>query len=194
MLKQNISHLAGSFSAQIRDPAKAQPAVCLNTEKWQRGCGVETAFHSSALQLGLLTSEIILLKYMNSRNSHSNLKLLYHWFLILLPNFICCFDLSNFQLTLATSTINVFSCRKLRRSSLMYQWLMRTTVLFFPFPSIILSTRASAETKETSEKETSEKPKRIYPPDLWMCCQQFLTAYGENLKRLKVSSYISALL
>lgn len=82
---------------------------------------METAFHSPALQLGLLTSDIILLKYRNSRNSHSNLKLLEHWFLILVPSLIYCFDLSHFQLTLSTATINVFSCRNLTRSALMYQ-------------------------------------------------------------------------
>lgn len=193
MLKQSISCPAGSFSAEVRDLAEAQPAACLNTEKWQRGCAVETAFHSSALQLSLLTSEIILLKYRNSRNSHSNLKLLEQWLLILVPSLICCFDFSNFQLTPATATINVFSCGNLRRSSLMYQWLMRTAVLFFPFSSITLSVRASAGTKETSEKEvSSEKPKRIYSPGRWMCCQQFLAAHGQNLKWLEVSSYISS--
>lgn len=82
---------------------------------------METDFHSSALQLGLLTSEIILLKYRNSRNSHSNLKLLEHWFLILVTSLIFCFDLSLFQLNLVTATINVSSCRNLRRSALMHQ-------------------------------------------------------------------------
>lgn len=112
MLRQSISHFAGSFSALIRDLAEAQPAGCLNTEKWQRGCGVETAFHSSAVQLGLLTSEIILLKYRSSRNSHSNLKLLELWFLILAPSLICCFDFSHFQqsMRLAAEILGVSWC------------------------------------------------------------------------------------